>query len=82
MVLPTFYVVAVVGFNQTVYTVEEGDGTVEVCAAFLQPTNPSQIAPNITVELMGSTSLGTYSACYLHNTGKMILMEVHCQLRC
>ena len=67
MVLPTFYVVAVIGFNQTVYTVEEGDGTVEVCAAFLQPTNLSQIAPNITVELMGSTSLGTYSACYVHN---------------
>ena len=49
------------------YTVEEGDGTVEVCAAFLQPTNLSQIAPNVVVELMGSTSLGTYSACYVHN---------------
>ena len=46
------------------YTVEEGDGTVEVCAALL---NPSQIAPNVVVELMGSTSLGTYSACYVHN---------------
>ena len=48
--------VAVVGFNQTIYTFEEGDGTVEVCAAFLQPRDPSRIAPNIVVELMGSTS--------------------------
>ena len=62
-----FYVVAVIGFNQTAYTFGEGDGTVEVCAAFLEPTDPSQIAPNIAVELMGSTSLGTYSACYVHN---------------
>ena len=50
---------AVIGFNQTSYTLGEGDGTVEVCAAFLQPTNLSQIAPNIVVELMGSTSRGT-----------------------
>ena len=47
---------AVVGFNQTTYTFEEGDGTVEVCAAFLEPTDPSQIAPNVVVELMGSAS--------------------------
>ena len=33
----------------------------EVCAAFLQPTNLSQIAPNVVVELMGSTSRGTAS---------------------
>ena len=50
---------AVIGFNQTSYTFGEGDGTVEVCAAFLQPTNLSQIAPNVVVELMGSTSRGT-----------------------
>ena len=58
---------AVIGFNQTAYTFGEGDGAVEVCATFLQPTNLSQIAPNVVVELMGSTSLGTYSACYVHN---------------
>ena len=51
-----FYAVAVIEFNQTAYTFEEGDGTVEVCAVFLQP---SQIAPNVVVELMGSTSLDT-----------------------
>ena len=50
---------AVIGFNQTAYTFEEGDGTVEVCAAFLQPRDPSQIAPNVVVELMGSTSPDT-----------------------
>ena len=54
------YVVAVIGFNQTVYTVEEGDSTVEVCAAFL---DPNQIAPSVVVELMGSTSPSTYPAC-------------------
>ena len=54
------YVVAVVGFTQTAYTFGEGDGTVEVCAAFLDPT---QIGPSVTVELMGSTSPGTYPAC-------------------
>ena len=53
-----FYVVAVIGFNQTTYTFEEGDGTVEVCAALQDPT---QIAPNVVVELMGSTS--TYPTC-------------------
>ena len=31
----------------------------EVCAAFLQPTNLSQIAPDVVVELMGSTSPST-----------------------
>ena len=50
---------AVIEFNQTVYTFEEGDGTVEVCAAFLQPRDPSQIAPNVAIELMGSTSPDT-----------------------
>ena len=27
----------------------------EVCAVFLQPRDPSQIAPNVVVELIGST---------------------------
>ena len=53
------YVVAVIGFTQTAYTFEEGDGTVEVCAAFLDPT---QSAPNVVIELMGSTSPSTYPA--------------------
>ena len=51
--------VAVVGFEQTVYTFGEDDGAVEVCAAFLQPTNLSHIAPNVVAELMGSTSSST-----------------------
>ena len=51
--------VAVVGFEQTVYTVGEGDGTVEVCVTFLKPTDPRQIASNVAVELMGSTFPGT-----------------------
>ena len=51
---------AIIGFNEIAYTFEEGDGTVEVCAAFL---NPTQIAPNVAVELMGSTSPSTYPAC-------------------
>ena len=36
--LHVFHVVAIIGFNETAYTFEEGDGTVEVCAAFLNPT--------------------------------------------
>ena len=51
---------AVIGFNQTTYTFEEGDGTVEVCAAFL---DPGQTAPNVVVELMGSISPSTYHTC-------------------
>ena len=51
---------AVIGFNQTAYTFEEGDGTVEVCAAFL---GPSQIAPNVVIELMGTTSPSKYPTC-------------------
>ena len=51
--------VAVVGFNQTAYTFREGDGIVEVCAVFLEPIDPSRIAPNVVVELMGSTSPDT-----------------------
>ena len=31
----------------------------EVCTAFLQPRNPSRIAPNVVVELMGFTSPDT-----------------------
>ena len=54
-----FYVAAIIGFSQTAYTFEEGDGTVEVCAVFLQPRDPSQIAPNVVVELMGFTSPDT-----------------------
>ena len=38
------FVVAVIGFN---YTLREGDGTVEVCAAFLEPRDPSQISQSI-----------------------------------
>ena len=51
--------VAVIGFNQTSYTFGEGDGTVEVCTAFLKPRDPSQIAPNVAVELIGFTSPDT-----------------------
>ena len=40
-------------------TFGEGDGTVEVCAVFLEPIDPTQIAPNVVVELMGYTSPGT-----------------------
>ena len=54
------YVVAIIGFNQSVYTFEEGDHTVEVCAAFL---DPNQTLPNVVVELMGSTYPSTYPAC-------------------
>ena len=53
------YVVAVIGFNQTSYTFEEGDN-VEVCAVFL---DPNQTVPNVIVELMGSTSPSKYPAC-------------------
>ena len=63
---PSIYVVAVIGFNQTAYTFGEGDGTVEVCAAFLESTGRSQIAPNVVVELMGSTLPSTYSGCCVH----------------
>ena len=63
---PSIYVVAVIGFNQTAYTFGEGDGTVEVCATFLEPTGRSQIAPNVVVELMGSTFPSTYSGCCVH----------------
>ena len=59
----SIYVVAVIGFNQTAYTFGERDGTVQVCAAFLEPTGRSQIAPNVVVELMGSTFPSTYSGC-------------------
>ena len=61
-----FYVVAVIGFNQTAYTFGEGDGTVEVCAAFSASKGRSRIAPNVVVELMGSTSPSTYSRCCVH----------------
>ena len=50
---------AVIGFNQTAYTFKEGDGIVEVCAAFLKPSDLSQVAPNLVVELTGSTSPDT-----------------------
>ena len=52
---------AVVGFNQTAYTFGEGDGTVEVCAAFLQPRDPSRISPTVdrSMQLIGSTSPDT-----------------------
>ena len=63
---PSFYVVAVIGFNQTAYTVGEGDATVEVCAAFLEPADPNQIAPNVVVELIESTSPSTYSGWCVH----------------
>ena len=53
--------VAVIGFNQTSYTFEEGDGSVEVCATFLEPRDPNQISQTIdgTIELIGSTSPDT-----------------------
>ena len=53
--------VAVIGFNQTSFTFGEDDGTVEVCAAFLQPRDPSQISQTIdqSIQLIGSTSPDT-----------------------
>ena len=57
------YVVAIIGFNQSVYTFEEGDHTVEVCAVFL---DPNQTSPNVVVELMGSTYPSTYPACCVY----------------
>ena len=69
-----FYVVAVIGFTQTAYTFEEADGTVEVCAAFL---NPSQIAPDVVVELMGSTSPSTYPACCVNKCMYNKLLKIH-----
>ena len=55
------FLVAVIGFNQTSYTFGEGDGTVEVCAALLQPRDPSRISQTIdgTIQLIGSTSPDT-----------------------
>ena len=52
---------AVIGFNQTTYTFEESDGTVEVCDVFLQPRDPSQISPTVdrSIQLIGSTSPDT-----------------------
>ena len=47
--------VAIVGFNQTTRVVGEDAGAVEVCASFLEPTDPSE---NVVVELAGSTSPG------------------------
>lgn len=46
-----YHAVGVVGFEQTTYTFEEDAGTVEVCAAFLHPSDPSQIAPNVFIDL-------------------------------
>ena len=61
MIFAISNLVAVIGFNQTSYTFGEGDGTVEVCAAFLQPRDPSQISPTVdrSIQLIGSTSPGT-----------------------
>ena len=55
------FLVAVIGFNQTSYTFGEGNGTVKVCAAFLQPRDPSRISQTIdgTIQLIGSTSPDT-----------------------
>ena len=46
---------AIIGFNQTTRVVAEDAGAVEVCASFLEPTDPSE---NVVVELAGSTSPG------------------------
>ena len=56
-----FQLVAVIGFNQTSYTFGEGDSTVEVCAVFLQPRDPSEISPTVdrSIQLIGSTSPDT-----------------------
>ena len=61
MIFAISNLVAVIGFNQTSYTFGEGDGTVEVCAAFLQPRDPSQISPTVdrSIQLIGSISPGT-----------------------
>ena len=46
---------ATVSFDQTTKMVREDVGAVEVCATFLEPTDPSE---NVVVELVGSTSPG------------------------
>ena len=49
-----FYVVGIIGFHQTAYTFGECDGTVKVVCC------NSGSAPNVAVELMGSTFPSTY----------------------
>ena len=64
---------AVIGFNQTAYTFGEGDGTVEICAALL---DPNEIAPSVVVELMGSTSPSIYPACCVNvYTGSTVVSQ-------
>ena len=46
----------VVGFEQTTYTFREDAGTVDVCVTFFQP---DEIASNILVDLLGSTTDGS-----------------------
>ena len=67
---------AVVGFEQTFYTVGEGNGTVEVCATFLEPTDPSKIAPNVIVELMGSASPHTANSKWNELYQQMFYLHV------
>ena len=53
----------IIRLERTAYTVDEGDGRVEVCAAIMQPTDLSFIGPtyqaNFNISAISQTALGT-----------------------
>lgn len=56
---------AVIGFEQTHYTISEGDGPLEVCAYLSNPPSIETLAMDIDVDV---TTLSTASAGILHET--------------
>ena len=62
----------VVGFEQTTYTFREDVGTVDVCVTFFQP---DEIASNILVDLLGSTTDGSADSASKYKTHRMQMLK-------
>lgn len=60
-----FYAAGVFGFEQTEYTVNEADGSVQVCLAFSLPTDPALVDLSngdivVTIQTVAGTAEGNY----------------------
>ena len=63
-------VASLIGFEQPEYSVNEGDGVVEVCAAIMDPSDltllPDSYLANFSLSLVNGTATGMVSIRYIH----------------
>ncbi len=62
--------VGLIGYERSLYTVEEGTGFVEFCINLFEPSDPALIDPIVAVsffvETVDGMAIGMHNADYIH----------------